>query len=411
MADTLLIQFDPAHPEQAIWSLVNAQGELTTKITQGPLPDAAVIANSHKVIVLLNSACLHFNRVTLPTQNRQKMLRALPYALEEQIADDIDDFHLVAGNPGVNEVIPVVGIKKETLEHIIATLNEVNINPDAIIPDALCLAAGQNQWAILFHGENAYAQFDTLQGGLFDRDMLPIILHANLEQEPENLPEKIFLFLADNEITDELSDTIPDEIETINVSYNTYPLVVFCGQYKNALPLNLLQDAYKPKRTGNVQWQRWTLAASLAAIWLFLNLSTTTFKYFDLKSQNELTNAKIIKIYKRTFPKSKRIVNARVQMEQKLKELKGGQGGGNDSIIALLIDSAAALSTEKSITIQSINYRNNRMDINITSANLQSIESLNKSLNGNAELTSEITSSSSENKRVTGSIRLQKTKS
>jgi len=411
MADTLLLQFNPAQPEHATWSLVNAQGELTSRITQGSLTDATTIAASHKVIVLLNSSCLHFNKVSLPTQNRQKMLRALPYALEEQIADDIDDFHLVAGKPGENEKIPVVGIKKETLDRIIAILDEAAIKVDVIIPDALCLTAGPTQWAVLFHGEHAYAQFDTLHGGLFDRDMLPILLDSIFKQESENLPERIFLFLVDNETTDELSGTIPDEVEIVNVSYNTHPLVVFCGQYKNALPLNLLQDAYKPTRKSNVKWQRWALAASLAVIWLCLHLGTTAVKYFDLKDKNEQALAQITKIYKKTFPKSKRIVNARVQMEQKLKELKGGKGGANGSIIDLLRDSATALSKDKGVTIQSISYRNNRMDINISSANLQSIESLNKSLNNNAKLNSEITSSSSEKNQVTGSIRLQKAKS
>ena len=110
MADTLLIHYDPATPEQATWSSVNSQGELTTRITSGLLEDAASVAENHRVIVILDSSSVHLNIVNLPTSNIQKMLRAVPYALEEQIAEDVEDFHFVISKSATSKGTPVAGI-------------------------------------------------------------------------------------------------------------------------------------------------------------------------------------------------------------------------------------------------------------------------------------------------------------
>ena len=111
MASMLLLHYDPASPGQATWSHVNNQGELTSRITSGSLDDAAVVAAQHKVIVLLDSSNVHLNHVQLPTSNRQKMLRAIPYALEEQLAEDIEDFHFVIGKTDPHYGTPVAGIR------------------------------------------------------------------------------------------------------------------------------------------------------------------------------------------------------------------------------------------------------------------------------------------------------------
>jgi len=412
VADTLLIHFNPDKPDTASWSLTNNDGKLTTMITHGPLADAASVAEKHKTVVLLDNTSIHIDNIQLPTKNRQKLLRAIPFALEEQIADEVDDLHFVAGKTAADGSVPVAAIKKSTLDDILKLFTEAGISPVAIIPDTLCLTADERQWAILLHDEQANIQFNSFNGNEFDRDIFPTIISSLLQQETTATPDKIILFTQDGDEEEtgktELADTLPDDIELINVSYNTHPLVIYCGQYKNAMPLNLLQDTYKPQRKDNVEWQRWRLAAALTATWIVLALGSASAQYFNLQDKNTELSIQIEKIYKTSFPKSKKIVNARVQMEQKLKELKGGGfTSAGTSMLALLSESANALSSEKNLTLQSINYRNKTMDLELTGNNLQAIESLNKKIN-KAPVKSEIISSSSENKQVKGSIRIEK---
>lgn len=412
MADTLLIHFNPDKPDTGTWSLVNAAGELTSMIAHGSLSDAAPIAEKHKTVVLLDNTSVHIETVQLPIKNRQKLLRAIPFALEEQIADDVDDLHFVAGKLQPDGSVPVAAIKKQTLTAIIEAINAAGIEPAAIVPDTLCLTANSKQWAVLLHDNQANLQFNTFNGSEFDRDLVPTIISSILQQKTLETPEKIILFTQDGDpdskTSQDIIDSLPENSELIQVTYNTHPLVIYCGQYQNAMPLNLLQEAYKPKSKNNVEWQRWRLAATLAVIWIGLQLGSTGAQYYDLHEKNEQLSIQIENIYKTAFPKSKRIVNARVQMEQKLNELKGGgSASAGTSMVALLTDSASALASETGITLQAINYRNNRMELELTGSNLQAIESLNKKIN-KQPIQSEIVSSSSEKDQVKGNIRVQK---
>ena len=410
MADTLLIHFNPAFPDNATWALVNAAGELSSMLAHGSLKDAAVIAEKHKTVVLLDSTDIHIDSVKLPIKNQQKILRAIPYALEEKIADDIDEVHFVAAKTSADGRTPVAAIRHETLKQMINTLAASAIKPVALIPDSLCLTANSTQWTILLQEDRSKLQFDNFDAAEFDRDALPLLIKSELNRTDRKQPEKIIIFKVDGDEspTDDINAAIPENIEVINVSYNTHPLVVFCGQYKNALALNLLQDKYKPEQKVNVNWQRWRLAASLSAIWLCMHLGMASVQYNKFEEDNKKLQVEIDNIYKKAFPQSKRVVNARVQMEQELDKLKGlSTADSNTGLIALLSDSSTALSTEKSVAIQSINYRNNTIDIEITANNLQNIEQLGKKLNSN-RLSAEIISSSSDKNQVKGNIRIKR---
>ena len=371
-------------------------------------------ASGHTAIVLLNSQCLHINQLQLPTQNMQKLLKAVPYAIEEFIADDVENFHFVIAKNKHDKSTSVVGINRETLSKIIHVFQEADIGIEKIIPDALCLAAnGNEQWACLNFKNDSYLQTDITDGMVVPHDILPYIVSSKLRDEEHERPAKILLFSEQEntgsfDLLKQESVITESEIELVNIVYNTHPLVVFCGNYKQASSLNLLQNEFKPRRKTTGYWQHWRLTASLAATWLILHLGLAGFQYTQLKETNAITNAKIEKIYKQSFPQSRKIVNPRVQMEQKLKELKGSASSNDNGLIFLLAESFGTLSHDKkNITLQSLTFRNNRMDIGLEGSNLQAVENLNKNLNNNKKIKSEITSSSSEKDRVKGNLRIE----
>jgi general secretion pathway protein L len=411
MSDTLLVHYNIEKSDQATWSLCNDAGELTSRITTGSLNELSVLATKSPVVVLLNSQCLHINQLKLPTQNMQKMLKAVPYAVEEFIAEDIDNFHFVASKNKYDEKISVVGIDRSTLKNILQLFQQAGITIDKIIPDALCLAADKNsrQWACLNHGEHSYLQTDILSGMLLSHEILPYALSTLLQDEKQETPEKI-LFFNEQEQPAAFDDIeIEDEnIESIRISYNTHPLAVFSGNYRQALPLNLLQNEFRPRRKTSGYLHHWRLAASLAVVWLVLHLGLAGFQLVQLTEENKKSAAEMERIYKKAFPKSRKIINPRAQMEQKLKELKNASGNTDSGLLFLLAESFGTMTHDReNITLQSLTFRNNRMEIGLDSKNLQAIETLNNNLNNNNKIKSEITSSSSEKDKVRGNLRIE----
>jgi general secretion pathway protein L len=405
MAGTLLLHYDPIKPDYATWSHVNSQGELTSRITSGTLQEAAEAAAQNRVVVLLESTLVHLNHVRLPTSNRQRMLRAIPYALEDQLAEDIEDFHFVAGKTDALYGTPVAAIRKDTIEKLLADFQHAGIVIDAVIPDAICSPVAPGQWTVLFHEDKALVHYGALVGTVIDAVNLPVLINASLDKA-EAKPEKIVCLYPDGNEPVGLNEESGTDIENIKIAYNTHPLVVFCGEYEKAKSLNLLQGKYKPKRKSTGHWYRWRLATSLAIVWLLLYSGISLFELGKLNDRNAELGVQIEKIYKQTFPESKRIVNPRVQMEQKLDDLRSGGGSQGSQFIALLTEAVPIVAAQKDIEVQSVDFRNNRMEIGLTGGKLQSIETLNKQLNANSKLRAEITSATSEKNIVKGSIRL-----
>jgi general secretion pathway protein L len=149
----------------------------------------------------------------------------------------------------------------------------------------------------------------------------------------------------------------------------------------------------------------------MAAVWLLLYSAITLSELNNYKSRNTELGIEIEDIYQKAFPGSKRIVNPRVQMEQKLNDLRNGLGAQGSQFLALLTDAVPIVAAQKDISIQSIDFRNNRMEMGLTGTNLQAIENLNKQLNANINLKAEITTATSEKNNVSGSIRLQRSES
>ena len=406
MPDTLLIHYRPTQPEAATWSLANDAGELTSRITTGTLEDAAEIAKQHRVVVLLDNTSVHINSVTLPVRNQQKLLRAIPFALEEDIADDVEAMHFVASKIINDQPTAVASINRNHLDVILDSFSNAGITVDSIIPDSICLAANPNQWCALFHNNEVTLQTGALNGHIYDLELFDTVLLTELKNQDK--PEKILLFHNSNDSLPDTSSFTDEDIEIVNVQYNTHPLVIYANHYKLASELDLLQHEYKPQRTGVFDWRQWRLAASLGIIWLALSLGITGYQLYQTNQKNSALNSEITNIYKSAFPESKRIINPRLQMEQKLKELKVGGTGAGDNMISLIANSSHALATEPDITVQTLNFRNGRLDITINSKNLKAIQDLNNRLNKAPEIKSEIVSSSSEQNQVKANLRVQR---
>ena len=62
--------------------------------------DAAALAEAaldRINIVIVPSEDVLVTTVTLPKMNRSRLLQAIPYALEEQVIEDVDTMHFAAG--------------------------------------------------------------------------------------------------------------------------------------------------------------------------------------------------------------------------------------------------------------------------------------------------------------------------
>src|ERR1700682_4729429 len=90
MPQTLLLRLPALKTEDTEWLSIDESGEPATARARGPLSLAAAMARSAKVVVLAPATQILLAEPDLPPGSGVKLARAVPFALEEQLTEDID---------------------------------------------------------------------------------------------------------------------------------------------------------------------------------------------------------------------------------------------------------------------------------------------------------------------------------
>ena len=164
----------------------------------------------------------------------------------------------------------------------------------------------------------------------------------------------------------------------------------FVRGFKEDECINLLQGGYAKADKQHKTVRPWKIAAALAAIWFVILLAHLSLDYSRLNSLDSKLTAKIEQVFTSTFPDVKKIVNPRVQMEQRLKKLSNNESSvSNADFLKFLHQSGYELYKNHNISITDIQYKNNQLSLDIKTKDIQVLEAVKTKLQSkqiNAEL-------------------------
>ncbi len=144
----MIIVLNAGDLERPAFVILNADG----KVSQAELAsDPALLAaeaTNREIIVIVPAEDTLLTSVTLPKMNRSRLLQAIPYALEEQINDDVDSLHFVAGDYHAHESLPVMVVSRARMEQWQALLQAWQIVPDKIISAIFTLPVVPDTWCV-----------------------------------------------------------------------------------------------------------------------------------------------------------------------------------------------------------------------------------------------------------------------
>ena len=184
-----------------------------------------------------------------------------------------------------------------------------------------------------------------------------------------------------------------------------HPLVYLVKNRSNS-NVNLLQGTYKKKKDWSKTGKRWLPVTILFTVWLLVQGSLFILDYISLNKQNKSLNSEITKIYKKTFPKSRKIIDAKAQMQQKLTALQKRKGQSGRSFTEMLSNSASIFSSSKGLKIKSLRYYDGRINLEIEIASLQALDKLKDRLSKEKGYQVDIQNASSGKTLVTARIQI-----
>jgi len=396
MAETLLIRLAAGTRGFRDWVLVDEQGQGKGPVQTG-VPDAGIINGVRRVVVLVPGTEVSLAEARVPGRNRQRLLRAIPYVLEEQLATDVEELHFALGPVGEGDQYPVAVVERSNMDAWAALLRENGIQAEQLIPETLALPSDAG-WSLMVDGATVLVRSGDYAGFAADTDNLPVLFA--LFQAEQQAPETARVF----------GSTILD-LEGVDVEFideRIQPLELMARAWAQGPGINLLQGAYSRREEWGRLLRPWITSAALLLAGVILVGVTTGLNYFHLSGQREQLSAEIEAVYRQAFPRAKRIVNPRVQMEQKLAQLQRQGGGGNTDFLAMFAETGDVVRSTKGIDVRGASYRNGRLDLDLQADNLQILDGLKQSLVSSGLMSAEIQSASTgADQKVKSRMRVQ----
>ncbi|MCF6281048.1 MAG: type II secretion system protein GspL [Candidatus Polarisedimenticolaceae bacterium] len=380
MSNCLYLRFTNSDSQQLSWLPTDSNGP-TEEPTLGSPEEAAEIAGSRRIILLAPAADVLLIQPSLPTQNRQRLLQAIPFALENQIASDIDQQHFTVGPQNKDNSLPVAIISKLKIEHWLNTLEAAGIRPHAIYPETLCLPYSEGDWTLLADKNRTLLRCGKFSGLTLDFENSQQMIALLLERAEESPPNKINLITCGEESQAQFNDSRLAEFtkELVVSSCDEEPLLLMAKNCNPSENLNLLHGPYQQDNRGQLIWRSWYPALTIALILTTLSIASALHELSRLDQQHQALSQQIEQLFKKSLPESRKMVNPRAQMSQKLQALQGN-GSGNSSFLTLVNLTGKAINNQPKSTIDGLSYRQGELSIQLTIKDLQLLELLKKEL-------------------------------
>src|SRR6202162_4335917 len=154
MADWLLIRLPRAPGENAAWLIADSRGAQVGPPQEGPLSLAAARAAGRRVCLLVPGSDVLLTEPEVPVKAGTRLAQLVPYALEEQLADNIEELHFALGKrSGDSPRAPVAVVARSLLQEWLTTVRAAGIEPAAIYADSDLLPQNPGQAVALLEAD------------------------------------------------------------------------------------------------------------------------------------------------------------------------------------------------------------------------------------------------------------------
>ncbi len=355
---------------------------------------ARSLSRGRKVLILLSSNDVILTTVSIPSKNQKQLLQAIPYALEDTLAEDIEELHFSAQqNPkDDNNETHVAIINRSVLNKLLDILKTNRITPSFVLPEVLTQKYSPDAWSIVYENDNnkisANVRLDRFNGFTCDQHMLDMFIEDHLETKN---PELVFCNTKVENLPKVLQDLPNQFVESDTVHYESTI---------SALPLNLLTNFVRgnqQRTTANLKVWKPTavLGGILASIWMGIFF----WQNNQLQQQSNQLKSQIEQVYKGTFPNG-RIVDAPAQMSSALSKLRLNSGKSIESPLPLIANMGPLLKEYKDMVLSEMRYQENQLSMTIESPNLTRLENFKRDAAEKRNLKVEIKDSTTTSNKV-----------
>jgi len=415
MAETLYIRLGSEADDEISWLIYSpaeqeiiASGELSNAQQLVELTDKAA---QRVVKVFVPGSDVALKSLTVPTKSPRAMHSAVPYMLEDELAQDVEQLFFAYADlnedeSGHNCFVAVV--ENSQMQTWQTWLKEAGIKTKSMQVDILAMPLIAEQWSAIALNNTEQSQIIVRQG-LWQGCTLDAATWQFASQH---------IFPRTTQAKSDIESSAEHGLPVIN-AYSALPqaeqLVIepqaeelplaLLAQHCHKSNFNLLQGKFKAKESHSLAFKYWLWAAGFAACAILLNIGYKSAQLWQLNDQKVQVEAQIIASYKKVFPKTKkvRIGTVKSQLKKKIVEL----GGASDSegFLAMLSKVQPAFAKVPELKPESLKFDSKRQELRLQAiaGDYQHFERFKNALT-EAKLTVKQGAQNSQGEQITGSF-------
>lgn len=350
-----------------VWSSVQQEVIASGEISGWEqLEQLSSYAEQRSIIVLMSASDVVLSRVEIPAGANRKIESMLPYLIEDEVAQDVDDMHFSILKKTGN-IVEVAGIDRDFLQSCIDELASLGMTVKRVIPDVFTVPVQQELAAVQLGKEWLIRKGDS-QGICVDSEWLELFSQSDWVKEGDNfLPLTAYTPLPELGLADGQ-----------DWHFTPSPLVMqLLTEQALQSKVNMLTGSFRVKSSSMKYWRIWRKAVYAALVFLAVLIGYKLLEIHRLEQQVQAYRAESERIFRVVFPEREKIPTVsylKRLMNEELNALQGGSAQG--SVLQWLTPLPATLRSIQGMELQSIKFDSNRGEVRLetTSKDFQSFE-------------------------------------
>jgi len=419
MAEFLVIRLG-ANPEQsADWIVVDGNGARRSPPVTGPLAEATKDVGDRTVIALVPASSVLTTAVDIPIKAGARLRAALPYALEEQLADDVENLHFAAGQRGENGLLTASVVAHSQMQEWVSVLEDAGIAAARMIPENHGLAKIPGTMSLLVAEDqvmfNDGAESEFVMQGVKPSDALAVtgaLDEPKSESESDSDSQGRGHLLVYCEPSDEVRfehdwNALRHELASVDINLlpdGVLPRLAVTVAAKRGV--NLLQGRYGVKVEYGSLVRPWRYAAALLLAFFVVGFIAKGVDYYRLSTEQEALREQFTQEYRQMRPGDNSEITDPTRYVDAIRS-SSGVTVSTDIFLPTLHQLSLALQQNESAEIEAISYRAGIVDVRLTAPDVATLDNIQRIVSTSGRFSASIQSTDQVGDKVSSRIQIR----
>lgn len=413
MAEYLVIRLGENPGQSVDWIAVDDNGTRRSPPVTGSLPEAARDVGERNVIVLVPATAVLTTTVYVPVKGGARLRAALPFALEENLADDVETLHFAIGRRRDSGRLPVSVVARTQMTEWLELLDSAGIAAAKMVPENYGLARIPGTFSLLVAEDqvmfNDGAESEFTMQGVKPSDVLAVAGVLDTESDDSQPPGHLLVYCEPGEESRFEHDwnALRHEMASVDINLLTdgvlprLAVTVAAGH-----GVNLLQGLFGTKMEYATVFRPWRHAAALLLALVLVGFGGKAVDYYRLAQEQTAIKDQFTQEYRQIRPGDNREIVDPVSIVNSIRRSLG-TASSSDTFLPSLHQLSLALQQNSSAELEAISYRAGVIDVRLTAPDVATLDSIQKIVSSSGRFNASIQSTDQVGDKVSSRIQIR----